>query len=68
VLDAEHAYTIDFVKGAVLDAFVKNINWDAPQKPERVDPDQIALRRAKPLSLLKRKRPLRSGRFFSKGQ
>lgn len=46
VLDVyEHAYTIDFgVKRApYLDAFVKNINWDAAAKRlDRVNLDQIA--------------------------
>lgn len=50
VLDVyEHAYTIDFgVKRApYLDAFVKNINWDAASKRlERVNLDQIALEAA----------------------
>jgi Fe-Mn family superoxide dismutase len=50
VLDVyEHAYTIDFgVKRApYLDAFVKNINWDAAAKRlDRVNLDQIALEAA----------------------
>lgn len=50
VLDVyEHAYVIDFgVKRApYLDAFVKNINWDAAAKRlDRVNLDQIALEAA----------------------